>query len=409
MANGYTLRTLAPALVLTSALLSGCGAADEPERADTMAIPATVEETLRQAFEAASPGDIITIPPGTHAMTRPLVLNSDGITIRGAGMDQSILSFKGQIAGAEGILVTGSDFVIEDMAVEDTIGDAIKINDGKNIVVRRVRTEWTRGPHTDNGAYGVYPVQTENTLLDGVVAIAASDAGIYVGQSRNVVVKNSHASYNVAGIEIENTVNADVYDNLAENNTGGILVFNMPGIPMEGHSTRVYQNKVLSNNTGNFAAAGTAVSGVPAGSGIVINSNDKVEVFNNTFADNNTAHILISSYFSANYAGQRELAAEFDPYPEDILIYDNQYSGGGTKPDVPALEQARVALYGPEGALPAAVWDGIGHPERGSRICIAGETGMLNIDSGNEGANVTNDMSAHRCELPRLSAVQLTL
>ena len=409
MAIGYRSSGALATCIAIGVLLSGCGAGDQPAKNNQALAAATVEETLREAFESASPGDVITIPAGTHAMTRPLVLNSDGVTIRGAGMDQSILSFKGQIAGAEGILVTGSDFVIEDMAVEDTIGDAIKINDGKNIVVRRVRTEWTRGPHTDNGAYGVYPVQTENTLLDGVVAIAASDAGIYVGQSRNVVVKNSRAAFNVAGIEIENTVNADVYDNLAENNTGGILVFNMPGIPMEGHSTRVYQNKLITNNTENFAAAGTAVSGVPAGSGVVINSNDKVEVFNNEFSDNDTAHILISSYFSANYAGQRELAAEFDPYPEDILVYDNEYSGGGIKPDVPALETARVALYGAEGALPAAVWDGIGHPERGSTICIGGDVGMLNIDSGNEGANVTDDMTAHRCDLPRLSPVQLTL
>ena len=405
MANGHMFPTAALVALLTGSLVTGCGSADTPEPASET----TVEETLRAAFEAAKPGDVINIPAGTHAMTRPLVLNSDGITIRGAGMERSILSFKGQIAGAEGILITGSDFVIEDMAVEDTIGDAIKINDSKNVVVRRVRTEWTRGPHTENGAYGVYPVQTENTLLDGVVAIAASDAGIYVGQSRNVVVKNSRAAYNVAGIEIENTVNADVYDNLAERNTGGILVFNMPGIPMEGHSTRVYQNKVIANNTGNFAAPGTAVSGVPAGSGVVINSNDKVEVFNNEFADNNTAHILISSYFSANYAGQRELAAEFDPYPEDIMVYDNSYTGGGNKPDIDALEQARIALYGSDGALPAAVWDGIPHPERGSKICLAGDIGMLNIDTGNDGANVTNDMSAHRCELPRLSAVQLAL
>lgn len=398
------------AMLLTIAmLLAGCGGAEPSGSAANPgdSTETTVEETLREAFEGASTGDVIEIPAGTHAMTRPLVLTADGVTVRGAGMDQSVLSFKGQIAGAEGLLITGSDFTIEDMAVEDTIGDAIKINDGKNIVVRRVRTEWTRGPHTDNGAYGVYPVQTENTLLDGVVAIAASDAGIYVGQSRNVVVKNSRAEYNVAGIEIENTVNADVYDNLAENNTGGILVFNMPGIPMEGHSTRVYQNRVVANNTANFAAAGTAVSGVPAGSGVVINSNDKVEVFNNEFADNQTAHILISSYFSANYAGQRELAAEFDPYPEDILIYDNQYAGGGTQPDVPALEAARVALYGEDGALPAAVWDGIPHPERGSKICIADDVGLLNIDTGNEGANVTNDMTEHRCDLPKLNPVSL--
>ena len=145
-------------------------------------------------------------------------------------MDKTILSFKEQVSGAEGLLVTANDFTIEDLAIEDAKGDALKINEAKNVIIRRVRTEWTNGPYTANGAYGIYPVQTENTLIDEVVAIGASDAGIYVGQSKNVVVRNSRAEYNVAGIEIENTLDADVFDNIAINNTGGILVFNMPNL-----------------------------------------------------------------------------------------------------------------------------------------------------------------------------------
>ena len=166
-----------------------------------------------------------------------------------------------------------SDFTIEDLALEDTKGDALKVVGGQNIIIRRVRTEWTNGPATENGAYGIYPVQTENVLIDGVVAIGASDAGIYVGQSRNVVVRNSRAERNVAGIEIENTIGADVYDNVAIGNTGGILVFNMPNLPQPGHTTRVYRNKVESNNHKNFGAPGSIVSGVPSGSGSVVLTN----------------------------------------------------------------------------------------------------------------------------------------
>lgn len=263
------------------------------------------EETFREALELAKPGDVIDIPTGTFSFQRSLVLNTDGVTIRGQGMDASVLSFANQVAGAEGLSVNASDFVIEDLAIEDTVGDALKVNEGRNITIRRVRTEWTNGPSVDNGAYGIYPVQTTNVLIEDNVAIAASDAGIYVGQSENIVVRGNRAEYNVAGIEVENSVSADVYNNVANNNTGGILVFNMPMIPKKGFATRVYDNEVHANNTGNFAAPGTAVSGVPAGSGILINSNDQVEVFNNSLADNNTANILVSSYFSANYAGQR--------------------------------------------------------------------------------------------------------
>ena len=140
-------------------------------------------------------------------------------------MDRSILSFSGQLQGAEGLLVTADDFVIEDLAIEDTIGDALKINESTNVIIRRVRTEWTNGPDPENGAYGIYPVQSSHILIDSSVAIGAADAGIYVGQSSQIIVRNSRAEYNVAGIEIENSTFADVYDNVATNNTGGILVF----------------------------------------------------------------------------------------------------------------------------------------------------------------------------------------
>ena len=62
---------------------------------------------------------MIEIAAGTIAMTRSLILNESGVTIRGAGMDKTVLSFKTQIAGAEGLLVNASDFTIEDIAIED--------------------------------------------------------------------------------------------------------------------------------------------------------------------------------------------------------------------------------------------------------------------------------------------------
>ncbi|MDH3441736.1 MAG: right-handed parallel beta-helix repeat-containing protein, partial [Gammaproteobacteria bacterium] len=233
------------AFLLAGFLICSACTKEEPTR--------TVDDSFQKALQTelitAKPGDIVEIPAGIHEITRGLSLNVSGVTIRGEGMDKSVLSFRNQVQGAEGLLVNASDFTIEDLAIEDTRGDALKINEGSNIVIRRVRTEWTNGPNEKNGAYGIYPVQTTNVLLEESVAIGASDAGIYVGQSNNVVVRNNRAEFNVAGIEIENTVGADVYGNTAINNTGGILVFDMPDLPQSGHSTRVYQNMVSSNNT----------------------------------------------------------------------------------------------------------------------------------------------------------------
>ena len=375
-----------------------------------------MQKVLQSKFLNAKPGEVITIPAGTFDFQRSLSLKVDGVTVRGAGMDKTILNFKNQISGAEGILVTASDFTIEDLAIEDTKGDALKINDGKNIVVRRVRTEWTNGPDTNNGAYGIYPVQTENTLIEGVIAIGASDAGIYVGQSRNVVVRDSRAEYNVAGIEIENTVDADVYNNVATNNTGGILVFNMPNLSLEGVRTRIYNNQIVDNNTANFAAPGGAVAGVPAGSGISINSNDLVEVFDNDLKNNQTAHIVISSVYSTNYS-DRENASSFDPYPEKISIHDNRYEGGGNNPDTNYLPQLKNAVFGEEGSFPNVIWDGFVNPElvvdgklpAEYQICIYNEasSAIFNVDAPNRFASPRVNETDHQCQHSPLPAVQL--
>ena len=411
---GGSLKWLVAALLLT-----GCADSEQVvDESSQTGTGADFESQLQSQLISAKPGDVITIPAGRHTFKRGLSLAVDDVTIRGEGMDNTILDFKGQLVGAEGLLVTGSDFVIEDLAIEDAKGDALKINEARNVVIRRVRTEWTGGPSVDNGAYGIYPVQTENTLIDSVVAIGASDAGIYVGQSKNVIVKNSRAEYNVAGIEIENTVDADVFNNVATNNTGGILVFNMPNLSQEGARTRVFQNQVFGNNTENFAIPGGAVAGVPAGSGILINSNDDVEIFDNDLADNDTAHIIISSVYSTNYAS-RETAEGFDPYPERIFIHGNRYEGGGTSPDMLELKVLKTAMFGLTGAFPHVVWDGYLNeslavdgalaPEHNICIKDEAETELLNVDGPNGYNNPRVERDRHLCEHERLAPVTLSI
>lgn len=395
-------------------ILGACSKEQAPQRD---AGPNLFQKDLQTRFINAQPGDVIEIPEGFYELTRSLSLNVSGVTLRGAGMDKTVLSFKNQVQGAEGLLINASDFTIEDMAIEDTPGDGIKINEGKNIVIRRLRTEWTGGPDESNGAYGIYPVQTENVLIEECVAIASSDAGIYVGQSKNIVVRNNRAEFNVAGIEIENSFDADVYGNTVINNTGGILVFNMPALPQPGHSTRIFQNTIKNNNTDNFAAEGTPVASVPAGSGVVINSNDKVEIFDNDIADNDTANIIISSYFATGYFGQEESVEEYDPYPEAIYVYGNRFTGGGSSPDGLDLKALKVAMFGITGSFPDVIWDGYTNPDKVDAegllsgehaICLDnGGAQLLNVDLANNSANIVVGGAQHACELEKLPAVVL--
>ncbi|WP_036997825.1 parallel beta-helix domain-containing protein [Metapseudomonas resinovorans] len=397
-------------LLALALLIAGCG-----DQGEAPVAHADFQKDLQARLIKAKPGTVIEIPAGIWQLDRGLSLKVSGVTLKGAGMDKTILNFKGQKAGAEGLLVDASDFTIEDLALEDSKGDALKVVGGKNIVIRNVRTEWTNGPATENGAYGIYPVQTENTLIEGAVAIGASDAGIYVGQSRNVVVRNSRAERNVAGIEIENTIGADVYDNVATGNTGGILVFNMPNLQQPGHGTRIYRNRVEGNNHDNFGHKGTPVASVPAGSGVVINSNDDVEIFDNDIGHHRTANVIVSSYFSTGYS-DLSTSEDFDPYPERIAIHGNRFGPAGDSPDHLELKALKLAKFGLNGRLPDILWDGYVNPAKlvsgklpaALGICVDnGAATLVNVDGPNNFKNISTDMSAHRCKLPPLPEVVL--
>ena len=394
-------------LLLSSALglsLVACGGSHTETSGETAA---DFQEQLQVQLLDAQPGDVIELPEGKFSLNRSLSLTQDGVTIRGAGMDKTILSFAGQVAGAEGLLVTGDQFTIEDLAIEDTIGDALKINEADGVTIRRVRTEWTGGPKTENGAYGMYPVQTTNVLIEDSVAIGASDAGIYVGQSKNVVVRNNRAEKNVAGIEIENTQDADVYGNVTTGNTGGILVFNMPNLSQSGGRVRVYNNEVYTNNYRNFGHPGTPVASIPAGSGIVVSSHDDVEIFENVVRNNRTANVIISSVYSTNYADD-SWSDDFDPYPERIHVHDNELEGGGGNSDGAMLQAARVLKFGPTGRFPHVLWDGFAPEDRSHEICIADdEAEVFNADVPNESADPRVETEPHRCSLEPLAAVEL--
>src|SRR5205085_5350276 len=136
----------------------------------------------------------------------------------------------------------------------------------------------TNGADAKNGGYGLYPVQCTKVLIERCEVSGASDAGIYVGQSKSIIIRNSKAFENVAGIEIENSLYADVYDNEAFLNIGGILVFDLPDLTQkEGGFVRIFKNNIHDNNHANFAPKGNIVGKVPLGTGLMILATRNVE------------------------------------------------------------------------------------------------------------------------------------
>lgn len=390
------------------------------------------ESDLLTAMLTADPGTIIQLPAGAFSMRGEISTQTDSIRLRGAGMDDdggTVLDFTDQISGGQSILATGDNFIIEDLAVTNTPSDSIKIKGANGVTIRRVRVEWTGGASSENGAYGLYPVQTRNVLIEDSEVRGASDAGVYVGQSVNVIVRRNYVYENVAGIEIENTRFADVYENEATRNTGGILVFDLPGPPVQGgQQTRVYDNRVYDNNTPNFSPGGV-VRNVPGGTGIMVMANDDIEIFNNEILDNGSAAVIIASYYIVNPA---ESKPTYDPVPEKIYIHDNIIAGNATAPQDLAVDIG--TLYADDDSVdpPKVMVDifydsaGIGpgfesllldFPDglsENRRICIENNSdgttfGSINgaILAGVGGANLKSDINEFSCSHPVLPEVAL--
>ena len=336
-------------------LLASCGWNDDiPKEASVQTIDIAqgegFAERLQTALITADAGTTIVMPEGTYSFSDGLSLDVKGVTLRGAGEDKTFLDFAGQKGAGEGLLVTSEGVTLRDFTIRDTAGDGIKSKNADNITYRDLTVEWSGEPSEDSGAYGVYPVESSNVLVDGVTVRGASDAGIYVGQSTNIIVRNSLAEYNVAGIEIENSTYADVYGNTARHNTGGILIFDLPNLPiMGGHSNRVFNNAITDNNTRNFAPVGNIVATVPSGTGVLIMANENVHVFGNSFANNRTVQVAISAYLEPFDDDS------YNPLPRNIVVQHNNYSGGGDDPQ--GLMAVLAAGLG--GQLPALVWDGV--------------------------------------------------
>ncbi len=360
--------------------------------------------TLQEQLINAQPGDVIEIPAGTFEFDRPLSLDGvANVTIKGAGMEQTILSFRGQKAGAEGLKITADSVTIEDLTVLDTKGDCIKIQDSRSVTLRRVKTAWSGGAKPENGGYGIYPVACTNVLIEYCEAAFASDAGIYVGQSENVIVRHCYAHDNVAGIEIENCINSEVYDCRAEQNTGGILVFDLPDLPVtNGHSCKVYRNKIIDNNHKNFAPSGNIVGIVPPGTGIILLAAKKVEIFDNQIIGHKTFGTAIASYQITENTWNNQ---DYDPFSYDIYIHDNTYERKRAIPDL-TKDFGKMVNVVFAGKPQDILYDGIVDTQRSGstnpmNICIQQRDESLrfaNVDAANNFKKVDKDMRPYDCK-----------
>ena len=402
-------------LLLVVGLLMGCGESADPSfpnvtcddfaHANCVLITSGDAAGLLDAVNALEDDTAVILGTGTFELDNQVTIRANQITITGQGMDDTTLSFGTATAQINGIDAVSNGFLVQDLTVLDAVKDGIRVENSDGVTYRRIRATWTNEGDSTNGAYGIYPVRSQNVLVEDSIAERSSDAGLYVGQCRNVIVRNNLVTGNVAGLEIENCQYADVYGNTAENNTAGIVAFDLPGNPVVGRDVRLRDNMIINNNHPNFAPGGT-VAILPAGTGTFAMASRRVEITGNTYMNNQTGDIAVVSGLVVDEDPavwelvEAELVGDYDGIElipgetpgtvmnfrsQNILISGNTHSGSGMSPDqTREFGVVLAAVFGFE-PVSSVLYDAIGESSfdatdasansNDNHICAGGNTG----------------------------------
>lgn len=329
-------------------------------------------ELLLALFEVADDA-VVVMPQGNFVVSETItVAATNGVTLTGYGINETNLNFVNATGDDAFRFEGGNDITIRDFGVYEAQKNGIKVVGANGIHIAYTATVWEGPLEADNGAYGLYPLQSQNVLMEHNFAYGSADAGIYVGQSNNIVVRNNTAKNNVAGIEIENSTLADVYNNLAVGNAAGILSFDLPGLEQGyGGSVRIFSNDAYANNADNVGNGAVGIA--PPGTGVLVFATSDVEIYNNNLTDNQTAAIEIASYFLAdadvaNYPANygSTMANGWSPLVKNIYMHDNLIARNSTNPrgtlltDVINGYLSNFNAKGSPQVFPAIIYDGIG-------------------------------------------------
>lgn len=364
------MKRLLPAIISLLICLgfAACNTSDKADKdyENNLKFSPGQEEDIVDAFLTIKDNSAIYLTAGTYHFDNLSIAGAKIILLRGDGPDKTILDFSDQSTGGEGIRVTNSEgFIIQDMKLQESIGDLIKVMGSRDVVFRNLHTIWASSDST-SGGYGIYPVLCKNVLIENCVAEGASDSGIYVGQSDSATLRNNVASRNVAGIEIENTTNAIAYDNEAFDNTAGFLVFDLANLTKRGGHIQVYNNNIHDNNRENFAKAGSfgtawGVGNAPPGSGIVVLAASDLQIHDNELINNNSGAIILASGFSTDDHAAEKISSTYQPFLKNIKISNNKIEMSPSFPEAAYKHRMGQMLVATEKKLNDL------YPDRGSQ------------------------------------------
>lgn len=302
----------AVALTATVALAQTACARDRPDADDETAssthAPATGHviavpgdgADLQAAVDRAAPGDTVELAPGVHH--GPVDIRTDGIELRGAGPDDTLLD--GGDAAAVGITISAHDVNVRDLAVTGFTGSGVEVHDTTGFRLANLTT-WS------NGAHGLRLEGARDGEVSGLWSSGHPGAGMTIRACFpcEVTVTDALLERNGVGLEVVDAGGElAIEDNRATANRQGIV------LASERSAGAPQRNAIVNDNVIDGAGAETAAGSIePWGVGIAVAGGRSNRIEGNVVGGHATVGISLGS------------AGEF--LPESNLVVDNELAG----------------------------------------------------------------------------------
>lgn len=318
-------------------------------------------ETIQAAVDAAVPGDLILIAPGTY--NEAVDVTTDEVTIRGLERDTVILD--GELELDNAIRVLGA----QDVAVENLTTMNYTNNGLFWVGSTGYRASYITTYRT--GDYGIYAFDSTNGLIENSHTVGSKDAGVYIGQCYpcDAVIDNVESNNNGLGYSGTNSGgNLLIINSSFHNNRAGV-------VPNSGsyelcypeRETTIVGNLVYDNNQTDTPAIDVAL--LAQGNGILIAGGINNLVERNRVDNHNRTGIGLVPFL--------------EEFPNDDMPTEEEWS-------IPCSEQKNEIPAVPEGAL---LWDSMGNSVSGNVISDSREADLAVASAGSDISTFRNCFS----------------
>ena len=314
--------------------------------ADALMVPDDYA-TIQEAVDAAKPGDLVLIGPGTYH--EAVIVETDDIVIRGT--DRNAVVIDGEHERENGFIVFSNGVAIENLTTHSHTSNGVFFTGdyGTDIIVDGYRASYVTA--YNNGLYGIYAFNATNGLIEHSYGSGHPDSAFYIGQCNpcNAVIRNVLAENNALGYSGTNASgNLVIQDSEWRGNRIGMVPNTLDGEELAPQGDIVIVGNYVHDNGNEDTPRKSADWDIGFGGGIVIAGGNDNLISRNLVTDNSFAGIALAVFLDDNlWLAERNTVKDNvvsgSPHDLFLMVWDvpagplgNCFTGNTFETSIPA-------------------------------------------------------------------------